>query len=447
MWDRQNMWDRISRGLLYLLGVIIVGLVVIGALVMVSPSALPFFSELFGTTINSTQQPVLNGTAINNTKQPTLKFIGWLISGCIALIATILINRRANAQIKSSEAQVISSDAQMKSSEAQITSNELTRQRQSKELFNRAAGHLGNDRAEARIVAFYELHSLARAEEDLRERVFEVLCAHLRQITTAPDYAGIGKPTEEVQTLLDLLFGSDEPIFQRLKANLRRVNLVGAHMVSAHMPNTDFTDACLIGANMSLAKLHNCNFCTTKMHGANLTGAELLLSKFTGTKLYGSQLYSANFQLANFLSTDFRGSCCGHGIALHPFRTQMQGLSMFVPLGNQEAYMGGVSNDEYEGFQSVIEKHIGKKGCTQEIMFGGCEKSMEHAFKKDVECHVKFLEKNVSSECTQKYLKSMGHYMKASETSNMRPNIDISPYTKAVADGWIKEYNQAMGKP
>ena len=108
--------------------------------------------------------------------------------------------------------------------------------------------------------------------------------------------------------------------------------------------------------------------------------------------------------------------------------------------------MGGVSNDEYEGFQSVIEKHIGKKGCTQEIMFGGCEKSMKHAFKEDVECHAKFLEKNVSSECAQKYLKSMGHYMKASETSNMRPNIDISPYTKAVADGWIKEYNQAKGK-
>ena len=430
MRDRQNMWGRISRGLLYLLGVFIVGLVVIGVLVMASPSVLPFFSELFGTTINSTQQPVLNGTAINNTKQPTLKFIGWLISGCIALIATILINRRA--------------DAQAEAAKAQVDSNELTRQRQSEELFNWAASHLVNDRAEARIVAFYELHSLARGVEHLRKRVLEVLCAHLRQITTAQGYAGIGKPTEEVQTLLDMLFKSDGYIFQGLKANLRRVNLVGANLALAHMPNTDFTNACLIGANMRSAKLHNCNFASAKMHGVYLAGAELLFAMFVNTKLYGSELYSTNFQCANFIDTDFRGSCCGHARFSHIFGTQIQGSITFIPSGSLGMYMGGVSNDNHEDFQSVIEKHIGKKGRTQEIMFDGCAKNMKHEFKKDMECHAKFLEKNVSSECAQKYLERIGPYMEEGKTG-LRPNIDTSPYTKEDANEWIQEYNQKMG--
>ena len=435
------MWNWVSRGLLYLLGAFIVGLVIIGVLVMASPSALPFFSELFGTTINSTQQLALNGTAINNTKLPTLKFIGWLISGCIALIATILINRRADAQINAAEAQA-------KSSEAQTESNKLTRQRQSEELFNWAAGHLVNDRAEARIVAFYELHSLARAKEDLRERVFEVLCAHLRQITTAPDYAGIGKPTEEVQTLLDLLFKSDECIFQKLKANLRRVNLVGANLISAHMPSTDFAGACLIGANMRLAKLHNCNFTDTKMHGARLIGAKLPMAKFARTKLYGSELYGANFQFAYFADTDIRGSCCGSAPLLSDFGTQMQGAHLgLISAGNSVAYMGGVSGDLWENFQSVIEKHVEKKGCIRDIIFDGHPKNIKHLFKKDVEKTNKFLQENVSPERAQEYMDIMKHYMKEYEADCMRFNFDRSPYTKEEAKEWIKEYNQAMGKP
>ena len=431
MRDRQNMWGRISRGLLYLLGVFIVGLVVIGVLVMASPSVLPFFSELFGTTINSTQQPVLNGTAINNTKQPTLKFIGWLISGCIALIATILINRRA--------------DAQAEAAKAQVDSNELTRQRQSEELFNWAASHLVNDRAEARIVAFYELHSLARGVEHLRKRVLEVLCAHLRQITTAPDYAGIGKPTEEVQTLLDLLFKSDECIFQGLEANLQRVNLVGANMVSAHMPSTDFASACLIGTNMSLAKLHNCNFINAKMHGVNLLGAKLPLARFVGTKLYGSILHNANFQSAYFMNTDLRGSCCGRAGLFGELGTQMQGIGFgLIPIDNNVAYMGGVSGDTWESFQSVIEKHVEKEGRIRDIIFDGHAKNIKNLFKIDVEKTNKFLKENVSPERAQGYMDIMEHYMQEYEAD--KPNLDISPYTKEEAKEWIEEYNQAMGK-
>ena len=74
--------------------------------------------------------------------------------------------------------------------------------------FKAAAEHLGSNQTWARAAAFYELYHFAKDNKETEKSVFNILCSHIRQITTASNYYGKyrGRPTEEIQDLLELLF-------------------------------------------------------------------------------------------------------------------------------------------------------------------------------------------------------------------------------------------------
>jgi hypothetical protein len=82
------------------------------------------------------------------------------------------------------------------------TQAELARRAHVTELFNRAAGQLGDERLEVRLAAIYVLREIGRDFPDLAAPIFELLQAHLRQRQSR--YEG-PEPPIDVQAIIETL--------------------------------------------------------------------------------------------------------------------------------------------------------------------------------------------------------------------------------------------------
>ena len=89
--------------------------------------------------------------------------LGYLIGGVLLIWQISVAGRRATAAEKTAE---------------------LTEKGNIAERFKNAIEHLGNDSASVRLGGVYALHHIAQEVEDYRKRVFEILCAHIRETTT-----------------------------------------------------------------------------------------------------------------------------------------------------------------------------------------------------------------------------------------------------------------------
>ena len=137
-------------------------------------------------------------------------------------------------------------------------------------LKNDAIEHLGHKSASVRLGGAYELFHLARDTPDFRQTVLDILCAHIRQTTGEPEYRKDykQKPSEEIQSLLALLFVQKHEVFTG-----RDINLQGS---------------CLNGSNLSQARLEKAN-----LRGAQLYRVDLIGAQLHGANL-GAQLHGAN---------------------------------------------------------------------------------------------------------------------------------------------------------
>ncbi len=192
----------------------------------------------------------------NTAKLEVIKLIGWGISGIIAVLSVVGLLQRAAA-----------SDKQ----------NEMTEKGHMHERFKVAIEHLGNEQDTVRIAAFYEFYHLAKTKRVWQRSIFNILCAHLRQTTKHKGYNKDGikkiKPTEEVQTLLAILFtqrDNDDTIFNKLTAHLKGANLQGADLRKAPLQGADLEDADLEGADLEGAFLQG-----AFLQGADLRGAKI----------------------------------------------------------------------------------------------------------------------------------------------------------------------------
>lgn len=111
--------------------------------------------------------------------------------------------------------------------------NETAEAGQRQERFKTAIEHLGRRTDSTRLDGAYELFHLVADNKGLRETVFDILCAHIRQKTSERAYRTEHekKPSEEIQTLLSLLFVEETcEIFKNLYINLRGSWLNGANL-------------------------------------------------------------------------------------------------------------------------------------------------------------------------------------------------------------------------
>ncbi len=189
------------------------------------------------------------------------------------------------------------------------------------------------------------------------------------------------KPSEEIQSLLDMLFVQDYDIFKGLHINLRRSRLNGADLQGAHLEKADLSGAYLRGADLSGAHLQGADLSGAHLQGADLSGAHLQGSLLRGTHLQGAKLIGAHlqgsllpraqFQGANLSGADMRGAS-NQGNLSYPFALRMRkesgetstlvGATFGGGLSEEDmvSLVEGLSDEKVTELRELLTPHIGK---------------------------------------------------------------------------------------
>ncbi len=210
------------------------------------------------------------------------KFTAYLIGGGFLIFQVYVSNRRATAAEET--AKVMQKTV------------ELTEKGNVAERFKNAIEHLGNDSASIRLGGVYALHYIPRVESDYRRRVFEILCAHIRETTTQEEYIlKYKQPSIEIQSILNLLFIEDQDgeVYEKFSANLESANLQFAK---------------LNDAELKMVRLNNANLREAMFWDANLEGSMFLFANLEKTNLVNANLQNAILLNADLRGADLRGA-------------------------------------------------------------------------------------------------------------------------------------------
>ena len=348
-------------------------------------------------------------------KNDALKFLGIGMGGILIALQALMSYRRAKAMEDTAEAQA---DA----AKAQADAVSKTEQGQRQERLKNAIEHLGHKSDSVRLGGAYELFHLAKdtLEEDPKEKlsqtVLDILCAHIRRTTSKSKYREKykSKPSEEIQSLLTLLFVQEYDVFKGLKIDLRRSWMKGAYLRNARLEN-----AVLVGVNLQEADLYNAQMqgavlwktqmqgavladvkmqkatlTSAKMQGAILTDTKMQKAILTGAKMQGAMLAGAEMQGAMLAGAEMQGAVL--------LRTHLQGATL------EDTQMQGVAShgDISASFEKRIRERIDKASDLTRVV-----------------------SENQSSQ----------------ELIEIRGAITGS-YTKEEAEQWIAEYEQATSE-
>ena len=231
----------------------------------------------------------------NNAKYETLRFIGFGIGGMLATIGAVAFNRRATAQIDLSK--------------AQTKHNELIEKRHIDDRFQQAAVNLGHGNRRVRITSFHQFYYLAKVtEDDFRKSIFDILCDHLRHITSEGFYEKVegSAPTDECQALLNILFKpKDTSVFSKFSVNLQKARLEKMNLSNANLSNANLSDANLSRANLSDANLSHADLSGANLSRADLSNADLSHSHLSRTDASNACLIRTNLSNATFSNKSF----------------------------------------------------------------------------------------------------------------------------------------------
>ena len=228
-----------------------------------------------------------------------LQFVGIAMGGVVLAIQAATAHKRARAL----EAAAL---AQAKAASAQARANENTETGQRQERLKTAIEHLGHRAVSVRLGGAYELSHLAADNEDLRQTVLHILCAHIRQTTGEAAYRATHKekPSEEIQALLTLLFVErSSMVFKDCFINLQGSCLNGANVEGAWLREAD-----LKRVSLQHAKLYNADMGESFLMDANLNRADLREAHLDEAKLWNANLYEARLSDAHLRGTDLLGA-------------------------------------------------------------------------------------------------------------------------------------------
>lgn len=213
------------------------------------------------------------------SKHEALEFLGIAMGGVLVALQAEASHRRAKALENT----------------AAHTEKGLRQER-----MKNAIEHLGNERDSVRLGGAYELFHLAEDTDTLRQTVLDILCAHIRQTTGDKAYQREHEsiPSEEIQSLLTLLFMQNHCVFRGCRINLQKSWLNGAdlrearlwmaNLVYADLKEATLSEAYLQGSNLFDANLAGACLIRAGLQGANLNGTSLQASRLDHAKLQGS---------------------------------------------------------------------------------------------------------------------------------------------------------------
>ena len=228
-------------------------------------------------------------------KNKILTFLGIGMGGILVALQALMSYRRAKAMEETAKSQA-------KATKEQARANENTERGQRQERLKNAVEHLGHEKNSVRLGGAYELfHLVEKDSKDLRKTAFDILCVHIRQTTGEKEYQEKhnSKPSEEIQSLLTLLFVQDHEVFKGLQINLQGRWLKGADLRRARLKGAILNKAYLQGADLVLTHLEGAMLVEAHLEEAILVGARLEKARLEQACLQGADLQQAYLQGAN----------------------------------------------------------------------------------------------------------------------------------------------------
>ena len=245
-------------------------------------------------------------------KYEVLRALGFGMLGVLLILQALASHKRAKAMEDTA-------NAQAKATEEQATANQNTEQGQRQERLKNAIEHLGHESDSVRLGGAYELFHLAEDTPELRQTVLDILCAHIRRTTGEQEYREEHKSnlSEEVQSLLTLLFVQKHGVFKGCRINLQGSWLNGANLYEGHLQGANMIKSYLRRAILGRAHLQYAILMGTHLEGAilesahlqgsNLMGAQLHRANLIKAKMQGSVLNKTVLQGTTLRDTDLRG--------------------------------------------------------------------------------------------------------------------------------------------
>lgn len=432
-----------------------------------------FVAVMFSDTVREYVGQLL-GLSEQNEKNKILAFLGIGMGGILLALQAVIANKRAKAMEETAKAQA-------KATKEQARANENTEQGQRQERLKNAIEHMGHASDLVRLGGAYELFHLAQDTEDLRQTVLDILCAHIRRTTGESEYreAYKSKPSEEIQSLLTLLFVQKHEVFKGCHINLQgswlnggnltRARLQAANLVEANMQDAELREAYLQGtrlerthlqgaelreahmqrADLREAKLQGANLMQVHLQSANLFGAKLMKADLRRANLQGAyvvlgQLQQARLVEAYLQATDLRLARL-QGADLTNARVQ---AAKFRHTGLQEATLEGthLQGVKHRGgddwtlapFAESIRESIGRNSDLFGAIFAG---------KLD-ERRLKVIVKDLPDPQARELRAKLEHHIGMPESNKLpQDNAAITgAYTEEEAEKWIAEYEKAMAE-
>ena len=445
-------WLFRSRTLQFLLIVLLIVLAVVFVAVLASKSFEACVLESLGLK--------------NNEKYEALKFLGIGMGGLLVALQALMSYKRAKAMEATAEAQADAAKAQAKATEEQAKANQHTEKGQRQERLKSAIEHLGHKKDSVRLGGAYELFHLAKdtlkedTKEKLSQTVLDILCAHIRQTTGESKYREThkSKPSEEIQSLLTLLFVQKHKVFKDCHINLQESWLNGADLKKARLAKAVLTRAHLRKAELVRAQLQRASFHETQLQGAflawakmqgaflnsaRLQGAALDVAELQGAKLDEAQLQGARFSITQLQGATLSGAQL-QGAELS--QTHLQGAALFgaqLQGANLDGTQLHGANSE-ESFASVvfedrIRSRINKESNLSEVIFAG------GLSQEAVDSLVEDLSDEKAKELREK-LESHIDKPESNELPTGYSHVPTDSYTKEDAEKWIAEYEKAMSE-
>ncbi len=280
-------------------------------------------------------------------KNEVLKFLGFGMGGTLFVLQVLASNKRAKAM----------EDA----AKAQAGANLHTETGHRQERLKNAIEHLGHESDSVRLGGAYELLHLARDTKEYPRTVLEILCAHIRSTTGETKYqqAYKSKPSEEIQSLLTLLFVRQNEIFSGLHADLRGSFLNGAFLPRARLNNALLNEAIMQKAVLIRAYLQGARLVKTNLESAYLGSARMHGALLVKTSFKNANLVQAHLQGAIILKIQLLGAKLD--------RAQLQGVKKASSTKLKSSY-------SYE-FSNLIRESIGQESDLSGVipMEGGVE--------------------------------------------------------------------------
>ena len=317
---------------------LLAALAVLFGLVMYCPSVEDEVSQLLG----------LQNSQEKAEKDEVLKFLGIAMGGVLVALQALASHKRAKAMEDTAQ---------------------HTEKGQRQERLKNAIEHLGNPSDSVRLGGAYELFHLAEDTEELRQTVLDILCAHIRRTTGKSKYREKhrSKPSEEVQSLLTLLFVQKHEVFRGLHISLRGSWLNGSHLHEARLEKAVLAEVYLQRADLVGAQLQETDLGRAQLEGVLLVGTQLQGAGLMEARLQGADLGGVQLQRANLTKAQLQGALLRKAQlqGANLTKAQLQGANL------TEAQLQGVtaSRSPSSTFEERIRGQIGKESALSSVIF------------------------------------------------------------------------------